>query len=241
MDEVAPGAMVRGLIRSADRAALATTAGDGGPYAGLVLIACDHAGAPLLLISDLAEHTRNLRADPRACLLIDGTMGLDDPLTGARASVRGLLTPLTGEGLDPARDRYVRRHPSAAGYVGFGDFHLFRMTVERAHLVAGFGKISWAPAEDVLLDLSGSAPLAAAEAEIVAHMNEDHADAVAAIGAAAAGQAPWRMVGVDPEGCDLRADGRVARIVFAKRADDAQDARVELVRLTKRARSGVEH
>ena len=85
-------ASVRRLIRSQDRASLATTlAGDGTPYASLVLYATAADATPVLLLSNLAEHTKNLKADPRASLLVDGTAGLADPLTGARATLVGRL------------------------------------------------------------------------------------------------------------------------------------------------------
>jgi hypothetical protein len=178
-----PGTAVRRLLRGVDRAALATRLpegaetpepGSGGwPYASLVLLAVDQTAAPLLLISDLAEHTKNIRADPRVALLVDGTAGLADPLTGARASLLGRAAPCADAS---ALARYVARHPSAAGYAGFKDFHLFRVSVTAAHLVAGFGRIHWAAASDIL-DRPAPA-LVESEAEIVAHMNQDHADAL---------------------------------------------------------------
>jgi hypothetical protein len=237
-----PGAAVRRLLRGVDRAALATRLpegaqtpepGSGGwPYASLVLLAVDQTAAPLLLISDLAEHTKNIRADPRVALLVDGTAGLADPLTGARASLLGRAVPCDDAA---ALARYVARHPSAAGYAGFRDFHLFRVSVTAAHLVAGFGRIHWAPAADIL---DAAAPaLVETEAEIIAHMNQDHADALDLMARAGGldGQG-WRMSGIDPEGIDLRRAGAVARIDFATRIEDAGAARAELVRLTRAAR-----
>ena len=89
--EPAPGIAVRKLIRQSDRAVLSTVRrdGDGWPYGSFVLAACDHDAAPLLLISDLADHTKNIKTDRRVSLLYDGTAGLDDPLTGVRATVLG--------------------------------------------------------------------------------------------------------------------------------------------------------
>ena len=237
-----PGAAVRRLLRGVDRAALATRLpegaqtpepGSGGwPYASLVLLAVDQTAAPLLLLSDFAEHTKNIRADPRVALLVDGTAGLADPLTGARASVLGRAVPCDDAA---ALARYMARHPSAAGYAGFKDFHLFRVSVTAAHLVAGFGRIHWAPAADIR---DPAAPaLVAAETEIIAHMNGDHADALDLMARAAGLEGRgWRMTGIDPEGIDLRRAGTVARIDFATRVEDAGAARAELVRLTHAAR-----
>jgi putative heme iron utilization protein len=138
----ATAARARRLIRSADRAALATALREAGgwPFASLVLCACDAAGAPLLFLSTLAEHTRNLAKDPRVSLLYDATAGLEDPLAGARVTVLGSAEPCRDA---RARARYLARHPSAEVYAGFADFTLYRVRVERAHLVAGFGAIDW--------------------------------------------------------------------------------------------------
>lgn len=243
-----PAAAVRALARTVDRAALSTRMAVGGmaaggePYVSLVLTACDMAGRPLMLLSDLADHTKNLKADPRAALLLDGTGGLADPLTGARASLLGRIDRVSEE---PARTRllarYVARHPSASLYAGFGDFALYRFEIERAHLVAGFGRIHWIEAADGLLyrQADGAEPLAEAEAEVVGHMNEDHSDAVALYANRLLGRpgAGWRLTGVDPEGADLRRGGETARLPFDKPVHDAEAARVELVRLVKRARA----
>ena len=135
----------RRLVRSSRRATLATAlAQDGWPYASLVMVACAQDSSPLLLVSELAEHTRNLASDPRASLLFDGTIGLDDPLTGLRATVLG---PVERCDESAVLDRYVRRHPDAETYLALGNFHLYRMTVERAHVVAGFGAIDWLSAD----------------------------------------------------------------------------------------------
>ena len=87
-NEPAPGALSRRLIRACDRAVLSTSlVNTEWPYGSLVMTACDHGAKPILLISDLAEHTTNLATNNRASLLFDGTVGLDNPLTGARVTV----------------------------------------------------------------------------------------------------------------------------------------------------------
>jgi putative heme iron utilization protein len=239
-----PGPAVRALMRRAGQAALASAlARDGSrrPYASLALSAVDHDASPVLLISDLADHTRNLKGDPRAALLYDGTAGLEDPLTGPRASVLGTLRPV--EDADEAARlaaRYVARHPGAATYVGFADFRLYRMAVESVHLVAGFGRIHWLRAEEVLFDAGPCAELAAAEPDIVAHMNADHAEALGLIagqilGLPADGRA-WTMTGIDPEGFDLRRGAELARADFGGPVTDPEEARAALVELTREAR-----
>jgi len=233
-----PGGEARALIRRCDRATLATLHpdSDGWPYGSLVLTACAHDSSPILLISDLAEHTQAIAADDRVSLLFDNVAGLDDPLTGARVTVMGTAR----RSADPAdRARYLARHPSAAGYADFADFNFYRVAVIRAHLVAGFGEIHWIGSDALLFDTQGSAALGEAEADIVAHMNRDHADAIDLYARNLLGLDGdgWRLTGVDPEGADLRLGGRVARVGFDKPVADAEGARAELVRLVKRARA----
>lgn len=227
-----PAAAARRLLRGSDRGSLATAL-QGWPYASLTLVALAPDASPLLLLSDLAEHSKNLKREPRASLLIDGTAGRDDPLTGPRVTVMGEVAEVA----DPLLlARFVRRHPSAERYAGFADFRLYRMEAARAHLVAGFGRIDWIEAAALL---SPPAPaLAAAEADILAHMNADHAGTVdlyaqRLLGLAGEG---WRLSGVDPEGADLRRGGCVARLDFRAPVGDAEGARGELVDLAKMAR-----
>lgn len=144
-EEINPAALCRDIIRNADRATLATIAvkgkaGTNGPwpYASQILTTCDEQGHPLLLISDLADHTRNIRNDARVSLLYSGPVE-DEPL-GPRVTLLG-----EAEQLDKGRllDTYLARHPSAKLYAEFSDFHLFCVRPVRAHLVAGFGKAYW--------------------------------------------------------------------------------------------------
>ena len=234
-----PGLEARRLIRATDRATLATALareeGAGWPYASLVLVACRPDGSPLLLLSDLADHSKNIAADPRVSLLFDGTAGFDDPLSGPRVTLLGRASE-TPDAAD--RARFLARHPGAALYAGFKDFRLYRVEATRGHLVAGFGRIHWLEASDILYDAGAAGPLAALEADIVTHMNRDHAAAIALYAERLLGLdgAGWMMTGIDPEGIDLRTGGRLARLNFARPIADAEAARAELVRLAREAR-----
>jgi heme iron utilization protein len=141
-----PAAKACRLIDAAERAVLATAL-NGWPYASLVLPALDGEGAPLLLLSDLAEHAKNLKADPHCSLLYDGTAGFEDPLTGPRVTVIGEANPVEDREL---LKLFVARHPSAQIYAGFKDFRLYRLTIARAHLVAGFGAIHWIEGRELM-------------------------------------------------------------------------------------------
>ena len=245
-DSKKTGDQCRAMIRSAERAALAValppaeSAGDDPPdtamwpYASLVLVAADHDGAPVLLLSSLAEHSRALAADRRCALLFDGTADLANPLEGARLTVLGTAEPSD----DPAlRARYLARHPSAAQYVDFRDFSFYRVVPARAHLVAGFGQIVWVDGTALVLPGAAAGDLREAEPRIVEHMNADHGDALDAyarhlLGLAGEG---WRMSGIDPEGVDMTCDGLHARLGFESPVLDATAARMALVALAEKA------
>jgi heme iron utilization protein len=236
-----PGRTARRLMRQADRASLATLYDSRDvrwPYASLVLMALDTDASPLLLISDLAEHTKNLAHDAHASLLIDATSGLAEPLTGARVTVLGEMARVPGGERTRLLARFLARHPSAEGYARFGDFDLWRLRPARAHLIAGFGRIHWIEAAEFLPPTKAAAALAAAEPGILEHMNRDHAATVdlyakALLGLSGEG---WRLSGVDPDGADLRLDAAAARLEFAAPASDADGVRREFVRLAQAAR-----
>lgn len=232
----------RELARASAVASLATLDPDGGPpHASLVTVALDRALRPVLLLSGLARHRRNLEANPAAALLMTGegrgVAGPSDPLAGDRITVRGSIA-VSG---DPAaRARFLARHPEAAGYADFADFDFFRMAVTAVHLVGGFGRILSFGGDDWPPEAAAAQPLCDAESDIVAHMNDDHADAVAAYATGLLGRraGPWRMTGIDPWGIDLRNGGEIARLAFDTPVRTPDGARAALVSLVRRARAG---
>jgi hypothetical protein len=230
---------VRNLLRGLDRASLASALPgvDGAvwPYASLVLVAVDHDLAPILLLSNLAEHTKAIAADSRVSLLFDGTAGLDQPLAGPRVSLLGRAARTNDERL---KRRFLVHHPDAEMYAGFNDFHFYRVAPERAHLVGGFGKIRWFTMAE-LLPTPPSDALAESEAEIVDHMNKDHADAIRLYAEKLLGMpaGDWKMTGIDAEGIDLKFAGRVARLAFDIPISTAAEARKVLITLVAKARA----
>src|SRR5713101_5371052 len=170
-----PAVAAKKLLREGRSGALATLMpGSGDPYCSLVNVATAADGAPLLLISRLAVHTRNVLADPRVSLMIDERKE-GDPLQGARVMLMGTAAATD----DPqARQRYLTRQPEAEMFAGFADFAFYRVMLKAAHLVAGFGRIVDLKPQDILTETGDAAELVAAEPEILAHMNGDHADAV---------------------------------------------------------------
>jgi hypothetical protein len=231
--------IARDLLRRLDRASLASALpGDEGPawpYASLVLVAVDHDLAPILLLSDLAEHAKAIAADSRVSLLFDGTAGLEQPLTGPRVSLLGRAA-ITGD--DRLKRRFLAHHPDAEMYAGFKDFNFYRVAPERAQLVGGFGKIRWLTMAELQAEPPPAA-LAESEPGIVAHMNADHADAVQLYAGKLLGLAvgDWKMTGIDAEGLDLRAGGQVARLAFDQPIATASEARKALIALVAKARS----
>lgn len=225
------------LMRRALKGALGTHHRDNGhPYASLVTVATEPDGSPIVLISTLAEHTQNLLNDSRGCILFDGTDGLGDPLEGGRVSVFGRMEVSK----DPVtRRRFLLRHPSAALYADFTDFDFYRLRIEGAHFVGGFGRIHDLTSQDLLTDLSGAESLIEAEEGVVEHMNEDHADAVELYATRLLGApaGPWRFAGCDPDGCDLVLEDRALRLDFPDRVTSPGDIRRALATLAEQARA----
>jgi putative heme iron utilization protein len=229
-----PVGAVKRLVREARMGALASLASDGAPYASLVTVATAADNAPLLLLSRLARHTENIQRDPRVSLLVDERSGAD-PLRGARVSVAGRIAPTDDLG---AARRFLARHPSASGYAGFADFMFWRVEVESAHLVAGFGRIVELNRDQILTVTEDAADLLAAEESAVAHMNEDHREAVGLFATRLLGAAAgtWKIIGIDPEGCDLMDGETVRRLDFPQRVISAADLRKTLAALADKAR-----
>ncbi|MEO1329767.1 MAG: DUF2470 domain-containing protein [Pseudomonadota bacterium] len=227
------------LIRTARFGALATIDPEGGaPMASRVSIATAMDGAPIFLISRLSGHFGALEHDPRSSLLL-GEPGRGDPLAHPRITIFGRAERLEGEARVRARARFLSRHPKAALYADFGDFAFWRLAVEGGALNGGFGKAYALTAEDLI-----AAPVdpafEAMEPDAVAHMNEDHADALALYATRLLGRpdGAWRIACLDPEGLDLVDGDAIARLWFEPPLAAPDELRPRLVALAKRAREG---
>jgi heme oxygenase (biliverdin-IX-beta and delta-forming) len=223
------------LLREGRSGALATLmAGTGDPYCSLVNVATAPGGAPLLLVSTLALHTKNVLADPRVSLMLDERKD-GDPLEGARVMLMGTLT-VTGDA--GVRTAYLRRHPEAEMFAGFADFAFYRMEIARAHLVAGFGRIVDLKPVDVLTDVSDAQALIGTEAEAIDHMNADHAEAcrLYATKLLGARDGDWACVGVDPDGIELQQGRTALRLAFPQRVTGPGPLRATLKALAEKAR-----
>jgi len=231
-----PAVAAKKLLREARSGALATLmAGSGDPYCSLVNVATAADGAPLLLISRLAVHTRNVLADPRVSLMVDERKE-GDPLQGARVMLMGTAA---ASGDPQVRRRYLDRQPEAEMFAGFADFAFYEVTLKGAHLVAGFGRIVDLKPQDILTETADAAELVAAEPEILAHMNADHADAVRLYATKLLGapDGAWRCVGCDPEGLELQLDRTALRLPFPQRVRAPGVLRQVLKQMADQARA----
>ncbi len=233
--ESGSGRDIRQLIRQAGSAALGTVDDIGRPLVSLVEVASDMQGHPILLLSDLAQHSKNLAGSTKASLLVADEGPADTPLAGVRVSLVGQVQPCDDE---YARNRYMARLPHARDYAAMGDFKFYRFSLDKAHLVAGFGRIEWVDGADILFPPHAVSALAAAEAGIVDHMNDDHADAIGLYATVLLEQpaGDWTMTGLDPEGADLCCDRTTIRLPFESPIDNAKAARDMFVSLVKTAR-----
>jgi putative heme iron utilization protein len=232
----------RTLLAAARTSALGTLDPAGFPFGSLVAHAMDDVGRPLLCLSDLAEHTRNLLADPRASLMAVET-GAGDPLALPRVTVLGTVVELRGNERNAALLVYRDVHPDAF-YAAFDDFRLYQLDVTSVRFVGGFGRMSWVSAADHAA--AEPDPLRQHVADIVGHMNDDHADALVAY-CRAFGDRPRtvraEMVGVDRYGFMMLAtdadtgDRTEVRIPFRRRVDTAGAVRAAMVALLREARA----
>ncbi len=192
---------------------------------------------PIFLFSDLSDHTKNLAADARASLLVEEASRHANPQTAPRVTLVGRIARDDEPRL---RRRFLARHPGAAFYAGFADFHVFRMTIERVHYVGGFGRARWLAAADVLADRAAADALAACEDDVLARLNAEHADAVQLIATRLLGRrgTGWRIIGVDPAGVDFRRGASLARLAFPRPATDAESLVTLLLEQADEARRG---
>lgn len=211
----------RKLLRAGRVGSLATSA-DGQPFVSLVTPATAPDLSILLLLSDLSEHTRHLRQDPRCAVLVAGAATEANPQTIPRVTVVGIAEPVD---VPELKERYLAIHPYAGLYAGFGDFHLWRIRLDSASFVGGFGRAARFTAAQFAPEPAAVAAIAEAAAAIMCDWNRGAPDARARL----SGQTgDWRLVALDVDGCDLGSGERVIRIHWAAPAAGITDVRREL-------------
>lgn len=232
-----PEVAARRLIRAAKEATLATVSASGQPFASLVTPAAAPDLAVLLFLSQLSGHTRHLMADGRCSLLFVGAAAGPNPQKRPRVTITGVAERLEGAGALKAR--WVARHPYAGFYADLPDFALWRVVPQEALYVGGFATARRVSGSAIRPDPGVVAALTAAEAEILDHVNGEHADAVAVIVRRLLGRAGrgWRMVGVDVDGCDFARGNQVVRLAFPQAVQDADGVRKALILAARAARA----
>src|SRR5580704_13356023 len=237
-----PGMVAKTLLRATRAGALATIdRNTGHPFASLVNVATEVDGSPLILVSRLSTHTANLEVDGRASLLLAST-GKGDPLAHPRLTLLGSFAQIARDDpeLPRLRRRFLARHPKSELYAGFGDFSFWRLQPVSAHLNGGFARAADLKAAEVMTDIANAENLIDAEEGAVAHMNDDHAEAVRLYATKLLGaeDGPWRLTGLDPDGLDLARGDATLRLRFPQRVVNAEQLRKVVVELAAKARAG---
>jgi putative heme iron utilization protein len=217
----------------------------GWPFGSVTPYALTPAGEPILLISELAEHTRNVRDDARASLLVQDTRALEDPQAGARATIMGYAIPVAPPFIQAARSRYLDLFPKSAEYLEVHDFSLFKLTMERVRYIGGFGEIHWIEGREVLSEDSSldDDPIRPFAKMICTHMNEDHADSLALFARTFAGLQTdsTRMISADRQGFDMIATSKGAhkhlRLGYPYEVATRDDVRKVIVEMVRQARA----
>jgi putative heme iron utilization protein len=225
-EDDAPVWAARKLLRAARWGTLATSSA-GQPFASLVTPAATPDLALLLLLSSLSEHTRHLRAEPRCSIMVAGSATGVNPQTTPRVTITGLAEIIDDPEL---KARYLAVHPYASLYADFGDFAVWRIRPMGGQYVGGFARAARLRQAELTPEPGAVAAIAAAEASILAHCNEDHPDAMARI---AGGTGDWRLVAVDVDGCDLAQGEQVVRVAWSAPVSNAGEVAAEMIRLAR--------
>ena len=228
----------RQLVRAGRSAALSTilSKNEGWPYSSFVTYATDQSGGLIFLFSDISDHTRNLKDDPRASVLVEQASGRKNPQTGPRVTLIGEINKTKDTN---HVNRFLICHPRAKMYAGFTDFNFYHMLVERAHYIGGFASAVWHKGCEFQIVPKLAQNIKEAEPDILAHMNADHAEAVNLFANRLLRRKGdgWKMIGIDADGIDLMKNELLARLAFTSPLVKASDARAKLVALVSKARS----
>ena len=232
----------RTLVASSGTASLSTLTDAGYPYGSIVSFVSGGYGEPVILVSDLAEHTINARANDKASMLIAESSEGGDPLGKSRLTLVGSLS-LVDDSTE-VREKYLEKHHHASFYVDYDDFNFWKLSVDECRFVGGFGHMSWVTSEDYRK--AEVDPLFENAGEIVDHMNDDHSDAnlmyVQVLGKLK-DSTEAMMLGIDRYGITLRAltsDGpRMVRIGFPSPLTSGEEARPAVIALLDLAKSSL--
>ena len=223
--------IARGLLNHQSVGVLSTHSIDveGYPFGSIAPYTLNYASEPIILISDIAQHTRNIKRDFRVSLTVFD-QGADDAQAGSRLTWIGDAEPVDQSDLE-TRHRYLRYFPSSESYFETHDFSFYAIHLRRARFIGGFGQIFWIETGDMLV----ANPFRETENTIIEHMNQDHKKALLhyAEVRGAKDVAAIAMTGIDGEGFDMRVDGRKLRMDFDSPIHTVEEARATLVKLAR--------
>ena len=232
----------RTIAASTNTGTLATLTAAGDPWASFVTYGL-LGGAPVLCVSNLAEHGRNLAGDPRVSIAIVAAATDSDPLANSRITLAGVAERPTGDQFAAARQAHLDAVPAAKYYVDYSDFTLWALRVDRVRWVGGYGRMDSATGTDYAA--AEPDPVQAVAAGAIEHLNADHADALVAMAKTLGGYPDTTAAtctGVDRYGLDLKVTTErgiaYPRIGYAERIDSYDQLRSATVELTRRARQG---
>jgi putative heme iron utilization protein len=245
MTELKKGEAARRLMESERHGVLCTISREiaGWPFGSIAPYAISNSGDPILLISEIAEHTRNLRADSRSSLLIADSTAVEDPQAAARITLIGHSREVEAGDLDEVQGCYFERFPKSKTYFDVHDFSFFVIRIERARFIGGFGAIYWLDPAEIFLQRRAPDALAPFAAEICHHMNTDHAEALILYCKAYAQRETntARMTRVDSGGFNLEIPagngGETVRIPFPHPVLTPEDARHTMIDMLRLARA----
>lgn len=239
-DTAAAAREARALYARRPEGVLSTISLDvpGYPFGSIVPYASDAQGRPVILISGIAQHTKNILADHRVSLTL--AEDADDAQAAGRVTILGDARAVPAEEVETVKTRYERRFPASAAYHQQHDFAFFRIEPVRVRYIGGFGRIHWVEADA----FCHANPFAgASETGMVEHMNDDHVDAMRdycrLYHFRCEDRDTPKVAGIDAEGFELRVGKRLLRIEFETPAKDAKDVRMAMVALARRARESL--
>ncbi len=252
----------RQLIRSSSRGYLSTqfnpktfkskkiSTDNSFPYSTFTMTAFDYDLSPIVLLSDLSEHTTNVKHQNLVSLMLceerrlysffpqfeNDTFDYEDPMSRPRITLIGNLKKTEN---DNHKRRFLLRHPASKLYSGFSDMNFFKLDVIGAHLVGGFASVKWFSREDLIF--KDAINYENYESSVISHMNESHQESIDLYISKlikipkSEPKKNWKLIGIDPEGFDLRFKDKIARYFFEKEIADAKKLRGLFVGLHKKA------
>ena len=220
------------------------------PYSTFTMVAFDYDGSPLLLLSDLSEHTKNLKKNKLTSILFNEeqlfrkyfplyknkmkfSQNYQDPMSRPRITVIGEISKDTRRS---SRIRFLNRHPASNLYAGFNDMNIYKLKMISGHLIGGFAQVKWFSKNELICKSNNS--FLENEEMIMKHMNQEHQESInlyAKSFLGYRGKSNWCITGIDPEGFDMRLLNRVMRINFNESLVDTNKLRKFFVTLHKKA------